>query len=231
MVTFNSSVNLFIYCGFGKKFRREFKKLLGLKVDTELEVRFLTSHPDNKAERGIYFQFVSPHAPLYHSHGPNPPISRFFFLKVIVEKPSEKKRLNFRLSYFLQPLRLPALRCFVSIFPTLPALPTKDWRNVCSRISQFINKNVKTLRSVSFRPPSLRLRKSLLCSKERFYGSIGEGSKQLETKYWYSHLLIMITSIATEAKEEVVSPDRLPWSNSKLLVCSRLQIMMISFDA
>ena len=34
MVTFNSSVNLFIYCGFGKKFRREFKKLLGLKVDT-----------------------------------------------------------------------------------------------------------------------------------------------------------------------------------------------------
>ena len=38
MVTFNSSVNLFIYCGFGKKFRREFKKLLGLKVDTEIEV-------------------------------------------------------------------------------------------------------------------------------------------------------------------------------------------------
>eukprot|EP00093_Oithona_nana_P000449 00449.XXX_2456_1541_1 [CDS] Oithona nana genome sequencing. len=37
MVTFNSSVNLFIYCGFGKKFRREFKKLLGLKVDTEIE--------------------------------------------------------------------------------------------------------------------------------------------------------------------------------------------------
>ena len=93
MVTFNSSVNLFIYCGFGKKFRREFKKLLGLKVDTELEVRFLTSHPDNKAKRGIYFQFVSPHAPLYHSHGPNPHISRFSFLKVIVEKPSEKSGL------------------------------------------------------------------------------------------------------------------------------------------
>ena len=231
MVTFNSSVNLFIYCGFGKKFRREFKKLLGLKVDTELEVRFLTSHPDNKAEWGIFTFNLCPHTPLYTIHMAQIHPSLDFFSESNCWKAIWKKRLNFRLSYFLQPLRLTALRCFVSIFPTLPALPTKDWRNVCSRISQFINKNVKTLRSVSFRPPSLRLRKSLLCSKERFYGSIGEGSKQLETKYWYSHLLIMITSIATEAKEEVVSPDRLPWSNSKLLVCSRLQIMTISFDA
>ena len=80
MVTFNSSVNLFIYCGFGKKFRREFKKLLGLKVDTELEVRFLTSHPDNKAEWGIYFQFVSPHAPLYtiHTAQTHPSLDFFF---------------------------------------------------------------------------------------------------------------------------------------------------------
>jgi len=30
LVTLNSSVNLFIYCGFGRKFRREFKKLLGV---------------------------------------------------------------------------------------------------------------------------------------------------------------------------------------------------------
>ena len=36
LVTLNSSVNLFIYCGFGRKFRREFKKLLG--VSSRFEV-------------------------------------------------------------------------------------------------------------------------------------------------------------------------------------------------
>ena len=55
MVTFNSSVNLFIYCGFGKKFRREFKKLLGLKVDTEIEV----VHDDSIRAKLIFFYFAA----------------------------------------------------------------------------------------------------------------------------------------------------------------------------
>ena len=64
LVTLNSSVNLFIYCGFGRKFRREFKKLLGVSSRFEVSPKssatndfFITSHsvlmPDTTMKKVI----------------------------------------------------------------------------------------------------------------------------------------------------------------------------------
>lgn len=58
LVTLNSSVNLFIYCGFGRKFRRELKKLFGLN-GTAPQVSAYCASSDSNNKRKIAFLAAS----------------------------------------------------------------------------------------------------------------------------------------------------------------------------